>query len=272
MKNLIIGNTSQFSHYMNDSDNIFLSSREKNIKEYKKQNWNKVFLCFGESRKFIDDQTQYEKINYSLSKHYINSFKDNSEYIYVFSTCELWNKHSGQISLELPKDHWDTSYLNSKRKLSDFILLEQTKNKLNNVKIIYPFNFNSPFRNKNFLFGKIYNSILNKEKISIGNTYFYRDMISPSYFVKEILNTYEHKIIGSGRMIFVNDFIRDLYKSFNLEYENFVTEESNKFNEYSINKEYYLKTNRCLQNYSELLSDTTIDLKNFSNSKKERKL
>ena len=71
----------------------------------------------------------------------------------------------------------------------------------------------------NFLFGKIFNSVLNEEHIEIGDTYYYRDLLHTSYVASICQNVSEDKIIGSGRMFFVNDFIRDLYKAFGLKYE-----------------------------------------------------
>lgn len=267
MKNLVIGNTSQFSHYINKNDSVFISSREKNLDKYKTESWDNIILCFGESRKFIENIWLYEKINVELTKYYIENFKDIAKKIYVFSTCELWNRYSGQVSLELSMYHWDTPYLNSKKNITEYIFAEQSKNKLKNVVVIFPFNFNSPYRKKDFLFGKIYNSILNKEQIIIGNTYFYRDIISPFFLMKELFKTSEHKLIGSGRLVFVNDFIRDLYKSFDLNYNDYVFEDIKKYNEYYSTNEYYLKTNNCLYSYDNLLQETVMDLINYKSIK-----
>ena len=218
MNNLVIGDSSQLSFYF-PKDYVKISSRNIDFKEFKGTNWDSVYLCFGESNKFVDDKTSYEKINFDLTIDVIESVKETSKKIVVYSTCELWNKESGQISLNTDFDFYQTPYLLSKYKLTEHIY----KN-YDNVIIKFPFNFNSIRRNKNFLFGKIFDSILNKTKIEIGDTYFYRDMIHPKFVVDRSINIDEHEIIGSGRLIFVNDFIRDLYNEFNMDYDEYVTE------------------------------------------------
>lgn len=259
LNNLLIGNTSQISHFFPDENFIKISSRDMNLEEISKQNWNRVFICFGESRKFISDIKLHDDINFYLTLDVINKLKDSSKSIVVYSTCELWNKYEGQISIDLDFNFYSTSYLQSKYKLSKYILSNQTD--YYNVFILYPFNFNSPYRSEDFLFGKIFSSIINKKVIEIGDTYFYRDIIHPKYVVKESIEATGHRIIGSGRKIFVNDFIRDLYKSFNLNYDDYVIENISKYNEYSKKNEYYLKSNQCRYSYQHLLDDTIEDIK-----------
>jgi len=153
---------------------------------------------------------------------------------------------------------FNTSYLSSKFKITDYIL--KNNEIYRNVLIMFPFNFNSIYRNENFLFGKIFNSIINKQPTQIGNTYFYRDIIHPKLVVKTSLIAEKHQLIGSGRMIFVNDFIKDLYHHFNLRYDNYITENFDRFNEYEKNNEYYLKSDKCLFTYKELLNYTIADI------------
>lgn len=252
MKNLIIGNTSQLSHFFpNDFEKI--SSREIDFENLKNNNWGEVYLCFGESRKFLNDVTSYEEINYELTKELIKIFNENSKKIVIYSTCELWNKYSGQISLNQPFDFYLTPYLESKYRITKFVL---NNKKLTNTLVMFPFNFNSVYRDENFLFGKIFKSILEKKEISIGDTYFYRDIIHPRFVVKESLQSSRHKIIGSGRLTFINDFIRDLYTNFDMSYNDFVKEEPNQFMEYDKRNEYYLKSNKCIYSYNDLLMDT----------------
>ena len=97
--------------------------------------------------------------------------------------------------------------------------------------------------------------------IEIGDTYFYRDIIHPKYVVDQSLSAKSDNIIGSGRKIFVNDFIRDLYDYFGLRYQDLVVENYKKFNEYSKKNEYYLSSNTCTYNYKELFEDTVKDIK-----------
>lgn len=259
MNNLVIGNTSQLSYYFPDNF-LKISSRNINYNSLLNQKWDKVFICIGESRKFIDNIELYDEINFNLTIEIINKLKLVSNKIIIYSTCELWNQYDGPIDIKMKFKFFETPYSKSKHKITEFILNNQEK--YSNVIILYPFNFNSTYRNDNFLFGKIFKSIINKTQIEIGDTYFYRDMIHPSLVVKESINTNSHKIIGSGRLVYVNDFIQDLYKNYDLDYESLVTENNNKFNEYDRNKEYYLKSNICQYSYSELLKDTINDINN----------
>jgi hypothetical protein len=263
MNNLIIGNTSQLSYYFPD-DYIKISSRDIDYNYIFSKKWNTIFICFGESRKFIGDINLHDDINFYLTMEIINKVKDISNRIVIYSTCELWNQYDGQIDLSLDFNFYTSSYTQSKYKLSKYIL----NNNYENVFIMYPFNFNSTYRSTEFLFGKIFYSIINKSKIEIGDTYFYRDIIHPKHVVEESINSKGHKIIGSGRLTFVNDFIRDLYKNFNLKFEDYVTEEFDNYSEYSKRNEYYLKSKVCEYTYQSLLKDTINDIKEKIKNKK----
>lgn len=257
MNSLVIGNTSQLSHYFPENY-IKVSSREIDLNQLKKKNWDKVYICIGESRKFIKNISEYDDVNFTLTVKLINELKNVSNKIVVYSTCELWNKYSGSVDLNLPFDFYKTPYLESKFKLTNFIL--NKVNEYNNVIILFPFNFNSVHRDMNFLFGKVFSSIINKTKIEIGDTYFHRDMIHPKYVVEESIISENHKIIGSGRLTFVNDFIRDLYENYDLNYNYYVKENKILFKEYEVFKEYYLKTENKFYDYKKLLSDTIEDI------------
>ena len=263
MRSLVIGNTSQLSYFF-PNDYVKVSSRDLDYDFICSENWEKVFICFGESRKFINNIQLHDDINFYLTMSIINKIKDISNKVIVYSTCELWNQYDGQIDSKLNFNFYSTPYLQSKYKLSNFIL--SNKEEYKNVIILYPFNFNSTYRNSEFLFGKIFDSIINKSKIEIGDTYFYRDIIHPKFVVSESIKSEEHQIVGSGRMIYVNDFIRDLYKNYGLEYDDYITENISKYNEYDKRKEYYLRSNNCLYSYKQLLNDTIEDI----NRKKQK--
>jgi GDP-D-mannose dehydratase len=62
-------------------------------------------------------------------------------------------------------------------------------------------------RKEGFLFGKIFDSLLNNKKISIGDIDFYRDLIHPKNIVDISLITEKDIIIGSGELINVQKFI-----------------------------------------------------------------
>jgi hypothetical protein len=257
MNNLVIGSTSQLAYYF-PNDYIKISSRNINYDSLLSKKWNKVFICVGESRKFINTLELYDNINFHLILDIIDKFKNLSNKIIIYSTCELWNKYDGAIELNMDYKYYKTPYLESKYKLTKTIT--SNPDKYNNVIVLYPFNFNSIIRNNNFLFGKIFNSIINESKIEIGDTYFYRDLIHPNHVVNKSIIATTHKIIGSGRLTFVNDFIRDLYKYYDLSYEYFVSENKNKFNEYEKRKEYYLKSKTNQYCYKQLLQDTINDI------------
>jgi nucleoside-diphosphate-sugar epimerase len=258
LNNLLIGNTSQLSHYFPDENYIKISSRNIDYEHLTKFNWDRVFICIGESRKFISNTNIYDDVNFYLTLDIIDKLKDISKSIVIYSSCELWNKYDGQIDISMNFDFYNTSYLQSKYRMSKYIL--SNIEKYYNIFILYPFNFNSTYRDNNFLFGKIFDSIINKKRIEIGDTYFYRDIIHPKYVVEESIKASGHKIVGSGRTIFVNDFIREIYSNYNMNYDEYVIENINKFNEYEKRNEYYLKSNKCLYSYKNLLKDTISDI------------
>jgi hypothetical protein len=257
MRNLVIGNTSQLSYYFPD-DYIKISSRNIDYELLRSERWNRIFICVGESRKYIDDIKIHDDINFYLNIDIIDNLKNYSDSIVVYSSCELWNQYDGPVNIDMNFNFYSTPYLQSKYKLSKYIL-NNTK-MYNNVIIIYPFNFNSRYRSEEFLFDKIFNSIIDKKIIEIGDTYFYRDIIHPKFVVESSINSKSHSIIGSGRKVFVNDFIRDLYKKFDMEYDDYIIENISKYNEYDKRKEYYLNSNKCLYSYKQLLDDTIDDI------------
>lgn len=218
--NLVIGNTSQLSRYFPD-DFVKISSRNISNSVFK-QKWDKVFICFAEQRTFINKDNLFNEINYDYTKQIIE--KLNADSIIYYSTAELWNKTNGEINVDLPFNYHPSDYVVSKEKITLHI-----KNNYENVKVLYPFNFNSIYRMPPFLFGKIFHSIINKERINIGDTYYYRELLHPSFVVKESLIKNDHSIIGTGHLLFINDFIRKLYKYFNMSYEDYIIEDlSNK--------------------------------------------
>lgn len=256
MNNLIIGNTSQLSYYF-PNDYVRISSRNIDYDYITSKNWDRVFLCFGESRKYIHDSKLYDEINFYLTLEIIDKLYDCVKSFVLYSTCELWNQYDGPIDLSNPFNFYPSPYLHSKYKISKYIM---ENDKYYNVFVMYPFNFNSTYRTTNFLFGKVFDSIINKKTIEIGDTYFYRDIIHPKFVVNQSINSHSHKINGSGRTVYVNDFIRDLYSHYGLKYEDFVIESLDKYNEYEKRKEYYLKSKTNLYSYSELFSDTVSDI------------
>jgi nucleoside-diphosphate-sugar epimerase len=216
LSNLVIGNTSQLSFYF-PTDYVKISSRAIPDLIFKQQ-WDTVFICFAEQRTYLTEDDSFEKINFDYTLSVIERISANK--IVYYSTAELWNNYNGEINTQMQFSYHNSGYLRSKQ-----MITEHLKSLKLNIIIIFPFNFNSIHRNPPFLFGKVFDSIINKKKICIGDTYFYRDLLHPSDVVMCSIETNEDIIVGGGSLIFVNDFIRELYSKFNLKYENYVEED-----------------------------------------------
>lgn len=250
MNNLIIGNRSQLSYFFPDSY-IRISSRKIDFSHHR--SYDRTYICFAEQRTFLkSDLGCFIDTNVDYTLKVIDHFCKISNKIIVYGSSELWNNCNGVIDISLPYNYKETNYINSKR-----ILIETIKNRFDNVIILYPFNFNSIYRKHGFLFYKIFDSIINEKKITIGNTYFYRELLHPKFVVQQSLKASSDEIIGSGRLIFVNDFIRSLYSHFGMTYNKFVTENFSE-NISSDENIFYLKSNAVL--YTNLFEDTVREL------------
>jgi nucleoside-diphosphate-sugar epimerase len=188
----------------------------------------------------------------------IDFFVNKCNTLVVYGTSELWNQCEGAVQVSDPVNFEKTPYITSKFVLSGLI---KEKN-YNNVIVLHPFNFNSIYRKGDFLFGKIFDSIINKKHIEIGDTYFYRDLIHPKYVVQRSILAENDEIVGSGRLIFVNDFIRELYNENDLCYADLVTE--NFDHNLSIKRKIFYAKHQY-QQYSNLLKDTLNDINKLKN-------
>ena len=256
----MIGQTSQIAQYFPKENIEFVSSRNIDVRRINSQKWDRIYVCSAEQRTFMP-MANFEEYNVQTTISLINQIKSSCNKLVVYSTAELWNKIHGGISLSLKHRFNPTPYILSKKKMTDVLL--KNADEYSNVIILYPFNFNSTCRKSGFLFYKIFDSILNKRKIEIGNTYFYRELLHPAYVVKQSILATGHSIIGSGRVVFVNDFIRHLYERSNMIYEDYVLEtiDNSKKQERDI---YFLDSKECLYFYSELLSDTLEDIRSHN--------
>lgn len=255
MDNLVIGNTSQLAPYF-PGEYVKIPSRNIDYDFITSTRWRDAYICFAEQRTFLENSTDiFLDVNYSYTIEVVNKIKGHCERIYFYSTTYLWNAYEGAIDLSMPFKYYETPYIKSKEQITNYLI-----NNVENAIILFPCNFNSVFRKQGFLFHKIFDSIIHKKKITIGNTYFYREMVHPRYIVGESLNTATHKIIGPGYAINVNEFIRALYRACNLQYEKYVIE---KIDEDELKKQakyYHSKKATIDYTQDDLLRDTVSEL------------
>ena len=65
MNSLIVGGTSQLSQFF-PKEYVRISSRDIDFKKIKEHKWDRIFVCFGENRKYIDNNQNYDDINFKL--------------------------------------------------------------------------------------------------------------------------------------------------------------------------------------------------------------
>lgn len=255
MNSLIIGSTSQLAHYFPQEYERIESRfiREKMPLPLKEDFYDRVYICFAEQRLEINNLEMFIKTNVDLTLDLIKFFNNKSNHIIVYGSCELWNNYNGAIDINDQFNYAAGLYNNYC--ISKELMVEKIHETYDNVSVLHPFNFNSIHRKPGYLFYKIFDSIINKKKIEIGDTYFYRDIIHPKYVVERSLVATSDEIIGSGRLTFINDFIRDLYKNSGLDYDEYVTEKLDNNNKKSI---FYLRSKEI--KYTNLLKDTIDEL------------
>lgn len=231
MKNLVIGNTSQLSMYFPSSDDyVAISSRNIDIEKLTSERWNTVHVCFAEQRTYLASSTDssirdlFWETNCGKTLSLIDDLKKHAQKIIYYSTAELWNKAFGPIDASMPYCFYENHYTSSKAHTSSVL---KDKDKYPNVMVVYPFNFNSVHRKGQYLFGKVFDSISNKKIIEIGDTHFYREMLHPKMVVDATLKFVSQgnlgdTMVGSGRLIYIDDFIKRLYEKFGLNSENYI--------------------------------------------------
>jgi nucleoside-diphosphate-sugar epimerase len=256
MNNLIIGNTSQLSYFFPSSFER-ISSRNLNFKKICEKKYDKIFLLFAEQRTFLNKgEDFFNEVNFDYTISIINKLKDYCNSIVVYSTSELWNNYEGEVSVHNKFDYNYSPYIKSKEILSNY--LNEYKEKYQNIHIVYPFNFNSPFRKEGFLFSKIFNSIINQQENFVGDLNFERDVIHPSIIAKESIITNQDILVGSGELINIKNFISDLFRLHNINYDDYIKFDS-KNNLPNQRKNYYSKIK--YSNYNELLNLTYNDIR-----------
>lgn len=258
MSNLIIGNTSQLNNYF-PKDYERISSRNIDYNFYKNKKFDSVYVLFAEQRTFLkEDESFFSKINVDYTLEVVNFFKQISNKVTIYSTSELWNDYEGEVEIKNPFRYNYSPYIKSKEILCSYI--NENKTKYENVNIIYPFNFNSPYRKQGFLFSKIFDSVIQKEQITIGDINFYRDITHPDIIVKNSILHNEDMLIGNGELICIKKFVEDIYEKFNLKYDDFIVSNTQN-NLTNVRKNYFSKIK--YSSYIELLTLTCYDIQNY---------
>lgn len=258
MNSLIIGGNSQISKYL-PLEYERISARNIDLKLYENKEYDRVFLCFAEQRTFLNDYDLFYKINVELTYKILEFFQQRCKKLIYYATSELWNNIEGAINIKMEYNYNSTAYIKTKHLMCNIIRNLGYKN----VIILYPYNFNSPYRKDGFLFSKIFKSIINEENVTIGDVNFYRDLIHPQYLADVSLTCTMNTIVGSGRLINVSDFIYDLYQSFDLDMYDYITldKKNNLTNKRKIN---YLDS--LTPKYEKIIEDTIYDIKQCKNN------
>lgn len=248
MKNLIIGNSSQLSHYF-PKNYEKISSRNIDLSYIKTQDFDRIFLTFAEQRTYLNKSLSFfTDINVEYTLFIIDQIINSCNKIVIYGTSELWNSYDGCVDIDYLYKYNYTHYIKSKE-----ILCKHIKNsdKYDKVIIIHPFNFNSIYRKGNFLFGKIYKSITLNQKITVGNINIYRDIIHPQFVVNESISAQSDSMVGSGILINIKEFIEDMYKKTNKNFNDYVSINMD-FIKLNIRNNYYSCQKRI--NYNDLLN------------------
>ena len=258
--NLLIGNTSQLSNYFPD-DFIKISSRNINYKNLK--NYDNVYILFAEQRTYDKSLTEddFIDVNVNYTSKLVDNLYQVNKNIILYGTAELWNAHDGPIDIDSEIKYNYSPYIKSKEVLYHKILNKRESGKWLNTTILHPVNFNSTHRKKNFLFYKIFDSIINKNEITVGDLNIERDIIHPSYLADQSLVCSQDRIIGSGQVINIRKFIISLYKNYNMEY-NYYVQENSEFK--SPHKNNIFWSNQK-EKYNDLLKDTLDDINKREN-------
>ncbi len=254
--NLVIGNTSQQSYFYPD-DYIKISSRNIDYDLIETGKFNSVYITFAEQR-IYDNNIDYMSINYKLTLELLEKLINKSNKIVIFGTCELWNQLSSQIDITSDFNYKPHPYTESKESLILKInQLRQLDNTWNKVKIIHPFYFNSTRRSDYFLFGKVFDSILNKKKIEVGDLDFKRDMVHAKFFVEKTIQANTDLLIGAGQLFNVKQFIYDIYLELGLKPEDYIKQVDFK----KANSKLIIPKVDWNYNYQDLIQDTLQDIK-----------
>lgn len=257
--NLIIGNTSQQSYYY-PQDYVRISSRNVDMNYLSSNRFGSVYIAFAEQR-IYDKNIDYITPNCTYTLDIIDNLLNSADRIVTYTSCELWSNSTGEIDINTepifnPSNQYTMSKLILLKEIKKMRLID---NRYDKVVILHPFYFNSIHRSEYFLFGKIFKSIINKEKIQVGNLDFHRDMVHAKFLVKKSMELREDSMVGSGKLFNVRKFIMDLYSHFDMDYFEYVSEDMTQHS--NDNKLIKAKVDWSYT-YDDLLQDTIQDIKN----------
>lgn len=260
---LVIGSSSQISHFL-PPEMVRVSARSISEEIYEKH-WDRVYLTFAEQRTRYacssEHMEDFYRVNVDLTLGVIRRLK--AKRIIYYSTVELWSLLSGAISLETPFNFVQNYYTDSKYAATN------AARQFENVSVMFPFNFNSTYRSQDYLFGKIFASVVQRKRVEVGNLDMKRDILHASWVANQSLRANEDRIIGSGTFHDVRKFVRDVYAGCGVDPDEFLIEngEPNRHN-----RILYLKSDKLLYTYETLLKDTINDIENTSCQKHNQQL
>lgn len=222
MSTLIIGNRSQLSYYL-PKEYSRIPSRDIDYKYIRSRKWDRIYLTFAEQRTYLNETLDfYTRINVEYTLDVLAKVRDHTRQVVLFLTAELWNEYTGAVEFGMKMKHLDTPYILSKR-----MLYERVKDDPK-VVMIFPFNFNSPHRDPNYLWGKIIYSLTERKVVEVDCIDFSRDMIHPTSLASEIIKTEKHRIIGSGYLHNIRSLALDLFTLKNLDMDQYIKVRYNK--------------------------------------------
>lgn len=251
---LLIGNTSQLRYYVNQHTTDLVSSRKFNYTPF---GYDNVIIAFAEQRTFLNlNESDFIDVNVTYTSKIIDNISNTNKKIIVFGTSELWNNYNGPITINDNFNYNYSPYIKSKEILFELIKEKQLKGLWGNVFMVHPFNFNSPYRNKGFVFGKIIDALINKKQITVGNLNINRDIIHPKLVIESIKNIKSDIIVGSGVLVNIKNFCIELFNHYNTSYYDFILENVDEYSRHQ-GKNFYLNTDKL---YTNLLYDTIFDI------------
>jgi nucleoside-diphosphate-sugar epimerase len=249
--NLIIGNTSQLSYYF-PKDYLRISPRNIRYDLYKKDIFNRVYLLFAEQRTYDKSLrvSDFIDVNVTYTCEVIDFFTSRAKKVIVYGTGELWNLYHGPVDMNFKFNNNQTPYIISKEILSNKI------KKYNNVIMVHPFNFNSIYRKHDFLFYKIFDSLLNNRINNFDNININRDIIHAKYVVEKSIHANYNIMIGSGVLTNIEEFTEKLFRHFKKDYRNFIKINKNNQDKQNKQNEFWFNTT---EKYHNLMTHTLLD-------------